>query len=190
MSTITATTDEAGPIDGMTIGLRAVDPADWAALHALLDGLSDHARYLRFLRALPEIPDWAVDSLCRVDDDVHVARLAVTEDGRVAGIAQFFVDPDVSDAAEVAVTIATPFQRRGLGRILLHAIAVEASARRIGTFTYSASPGNRPAVQLMRSLGARSRFTDGLITGHVPVDLLRRRSGPCDEPRHHTRAIA
>ena len=190
MSKAVATTNEVQPVDGALITIRSVDPADRTALHQLLEGLSAQARYLRFLRPLPDIPEWAVDSLCRSDDDVHAARIAMAGVDGVAGIAQLFVHPGAPHMAEVAVTIAAPFQRRGLGRILLHALAVEARDRGIDTFTYVASPGNRAAVRLMRGLGATSRFADGLITGSVPVDVLQRRTRPCRSPRRTAGSIA
>ena len=185
MSTTTAKITDARLVDGTTIGVRPVDPEDREALRDLLEGLSAHARFLRFLQPIPAIPDWAVDSLCRRDDTAHIARIATTDDDRVVGIAQCFVHPTAADTAEVAVTIATPFQRRGLGQVLLHALAMEARVHGIDTFTYLASPGNRPAVRLMRNLGATSHFSDGLITGLVPVEVLRRRAARRDSPRQH-----
>lgn len=184
MSTNTATTSDVWLPDGTAIGVRPVAPEDWGGLYQLLDSLSAQSRYLRFLRPLPDIPDWAVDSLCRRDDHEHVARIAVTGVGRVAGIAQFFVDPTAPATAEVAVTIATPYQRRGLGHALLGALAAAAQDHGIDAFSYMASPGNRPAVRLMRSLGATSQFSDGLITGLVPVDVLQRRARRGDSKRH------
>lgn len=179
MSKDMATTDEVRTVDWPLIAIRPIGPADRTALHELLEGLSAQARYLRFLRPLPDIPEWAVDSLCRSDDEEHAARIAIAGVDDAAGIAQLFVHPGAPHMAEVAVTIAAPFQRRGLGRILLHALAVEARDRGIDIFTYVASPGNRAAVRLMRALGATSRFADGLITGSVPVDVLQRRARPC-----------
>ena len=174
MSTQTAPSSEVRLLDGTNITVRPVHRDDRDAVHELLDGLSPHARYLRFLRPLPDVPEWAIDSLCRRDDDDHVARVAVTDAGRIAGIAQLFRHPAAPAAAEVALTIATPHQRRGLGPVLLHALAGEAARAGIDTFTYVASPANRTAVRLMRRLGASSRFGDGLIHGLVPVAVLRR----------------
>ena len=190
MSTSMATTDEVRLVDGALIAIRSVDPTDRTALHELLEGLSAQARYLRFLRPLPDIPEWAVDSLSRSDDEEHAARIAITGGGGVGGVAQLFVHPGAPHMAEVAVTIAAPFQRRGLGRILLRALAVEARDRGIDTFTYVASPGNRAAVRVMRGLGATSRFADGLITGSVSVDVLHRRARPCRSPRRTAGSIA
>ena len=181
MSTSTATSSDIRLLDGTNITIRPVHRDDRAGIHDLLDGLSPHARYLRFLRPLPDIADWAVDSLCRQDDHDHVARAAIADGGRVAGIAQLFRHPAAPAAAEVAVTIATPQQRRGLGPVLLHALAIEAEQVGVETFTYVASPANRTAVRLMRRLGARARFDDGVIHGQVPVAVLRRRT----EPRAH-----
>ena len=176
MSTSPAARTHIRLLDGTNITIRPVQTDDRDAVHGLLDGLSPHARYLRFLAPLPDIPAWAVDSLCRQDDHDHVARVAVTDGGRVAGIAQIFRHPASPAAAEVAVTIATPHQRRGLGPVLLHALAVEAEQVGIDTFTYVASPANRTAVRLMRRLGATARFSEGLIHGQVPVAVLRRRA--------------
>ena len=184
MSTSTATSSGIRLLDGANITVRPVHRGDRAGVHDLLDGLSPHARYLRFLRPLPDIPDWAVDSLCRQDDHDHIARVAVADGGRVAGIAQLFRHPAAPAAAEVAVTIATPHQRRGLGPLLLHALAIEAEQGGVDTFTYVASPANRTAVRLMRRLGATARFDDGVIHGQVPVAVLRRRA----EPRGHVLA--
>lgn len=152
--------------------VRPLRPSDWCAVHELLDGLSHDARYLRFLRPLPDIPDWAVDSLCRPDDRDHVARIATSDRGRAAGIAQYFVHPIDPTIAEVAVTVATAYQRKGIGRVLLRRLAVEARATGIRSFTYVASPQNRAAMGLMHSLGATSHFSDGLIEGVVALDML------------------
>ena len=190
MTASIANTSAVRPLGGTTTTIRPVTAEDRDGLRQLLDSLSALARYLRFLQPLPDIPDWAVDSLCRPDDQQHVARIAVTDRGRVAGIAQYFVDPTAPATAEVAVTIATAHQRRGLGPALLGALAVVARDHGIDTFSYLASPGNRSAVRLMRSLGATSQFSDGLISGVVPVDVLRRRARRADSTRRPVRAAA
>jgi acetyltransferase len=159
--------------DGTVLDVRSTRTDDRSSVAALLRQLSPHARYLRFLQAVPDVPEWAVDSLSRTDDDVHAGLIALDEAGLAVAVAQFFVVPGAPDEAELAVTIAPAYQRRGVGAALIAVLAAEARARRIDTFTYVASPANRPAIELMRSVGARARFEHGLIHGRVAVDRVR-----------------
>ena len=159
--------------DGVRLEVRPIEPHDRDRIAELLGQLSPHARYLRFLQAMPEIPEWAVASLCRGDDDAHAGLIAIDPGGRAAAVAQLFVVPGSPEDAELAVTISPAFQRRGLGAALVVQLARTARTRGIRALTYVASPSNRGAIALMRSLGAAASFEQGLIHGRVAVERVR-----------------
>jgi len=142
----------------MTVLLREQAPGDREHLAELFAGLSDHSRYLRFATGIPPaLPRRYLDALADVDGDRHVGILAV-RDGRTIGAARYIREQGTPAEAEVAVTVADAFQRRGLGRLLVETLVGVGAERGIERFGFEILPVNRPALALARRLGAGDRF--------------------------------
>ncbi len=126
--------------DGGTAMLRPLEPGEDAALLAVFDGLSARSRELRFLTAMNTLRPSVVRALTDVDGCRHVAWLA-TVDGRPAGIARYVRIPD--GPADLAFEVADAQQGRGLGSLLLDAVATVARANAVTRVSATVHPGNR-----------------------------------------------
>jgi RimJ/RimL family protein N-acetyltransferase len=160
--------------DGSTLRVRALRPTDQAALRAAFRELSPESRYQRFLAHMGELSDAMWERLCDVDGRDHVAVVAVTEDdSRILGVARFVrlaLDPE---AAEFAVTVVDAWQLRGVGSLLLGALAPAARARGVRSFVAYALPQNLGVRRLMArfgALGKRRLAGDEVLSLHLRED--------------------
>jgi GNAT superfamily N-acetyltransferase len=158
--------------DGTEVRLRPLRREERDLVAGFFAGLSDQSRRRRFLGSMPRLPEAMLRHLVEVDGHRHVAVVAEVGD-LCAGIGRYVVLPDEPDAAEVALTVTDRFQGRGVGRLLLGALAAAAANAGVGALVYLVDPGNRPMLGLLRSLGVELRFRDGLVQGRQP--LARRR---------------
>ena len=150
------------------ITLRELVPADRPLLAAAFERLSPRSRYLRFLSPLPALPERTLDHLMAVDGREHVA-LAAIHDGQIVGVARYVRDRRDRGLADVAVTVVDPHQGRGLGRRLLAALLGHAGEHGLRALTFDVHPSNEAARRLLRSLGARMAWSDGLLHGELPT---------------------
>jgi acetyltransferase len=119
--------------------LRPIAPEDQPALERFARGLSSDSRYLRFHAAVTELPANAGTILTHVDGHDHFALVATHPADRanaaggdvIVGVARMIRERDAQDAAEVAITVADDFQRRGLGTALFRELLEHAPARNI-----------------------------------------------------------
>jgi acyl-CoA hydrolase/RimJ/RimL family protein N-acetyltransferase len=83
--------------------------------------------------------------------------------GTVIGIGEYLVDPATNEA-EIAFSISKPYQRKGLGTILLKKLAYAARENGISGLMAYTSPQNKGMNQLFRKLPYRAdSFFDGEI---------------------------
>src|SRR6188768_632422 len=131
---------------GGTAMLRPLEPGEDAALLAVFEGLSARSRELRFLTAMNTLRPSVVRALTDVDGCRHVAWLA-TVDGLPAGIARYARVPD--GPADLAFDVVDAQQGRGLGSLLLDAVATLARANAVNRVSATVHPGNRVSVHLL-----------------------------------------
>lgn len=156
--------------------VRELGPHDHGLVAGLFTSLSDRDRYLRFLQAMPSVSPALVAQLVeRVDHRDHLALVALDGD-RAAGLVRAVRLPSDPDEAEIAVTVAPDHRRNGLGRDLAVAVAERAASVGIRRLSCVMSPENRPAAGLVRSLGGRARFEDGLLVATLPVPVVLARA--------------
>ena len=139
--------------DGTPIIVRPVAVSD---RHLLEEGwlrLSERSRYQRFFRVIERLRDEELDFFVNVDHDEHEAVGALTEDGTGLGIARYIRLAPHSPAAEVAIVVADDAQGKGVGRVLMEALAERARANGVQRFIAVTGAGNRPFRRLMERLG-------------------------------------
>jgi GNAT superfamily N-acetyltransferase len=154
--------------DGTRVGLRPLHRGERDLVAGFFAGLSQESRRRRFLQPMPRLPEAMLRHLVDVDGRRHAAIVAEV-DGQCAGIARWVALPDEPGAAEVAVTVADRFQGRGIGRLLLDALARRAARAGVTTLVYLADPTNLPVLRLLRSLGVQLAYCDGLVQGRQPL---------------------
>jgi RimJ/RimL family protein N-acetyltransferase len=153
----------AGPADGGPVGLRdgsmvrirPVRGTDAPLIADLFARLSAHSRRMRFLTAKTRLTGAELRHLTDVDHRDHEALLALSCDGRAAGVARYIRDTRDPLAAELAVTVADDWQGRGLGTALLARMSERAQEEGLHRLTALVAAENAAMAGLLRSAQAR-----------------------------------
>jgi CRP-like cAMP-binding protein len=156
--------------DGAELLLRPVLPGD-AARFELGGAFSRETLYRRYQGGAPNEARLAyLFEVDYVDHFVWVVTDGV--DGPVVADARFIRDEDNPASAEVALTVADSYQGRGIGRLLLVALAVAARIDGIERFHARVLSDNPPARALGDKVNARwEQEEPGVITttGDIPA---------------------
>lgn len=180
MSTISCTDNgiAAALRDGGTVVLRPLERGETAPQIAVLDKMSVASRWQRFLTAVPtRLPTAVLAALSDIDGRRHVAWLA-SVDGRPAGVARYVeCEPGL---AEVAFEVVDAHHGRGIGSLLLEAVATVAATKR-GRATLcdggSQQPGIGAAAPTRRADVAACRRAARRRVPHRPARDSPRRPG-------------
>jgi nucleotide-binding universal stress UspA family protein/RimJ/RimL family protein N-acetyltransferase len=144
--------------DGARVRLRPIAPEDRALLAASFERLSEQSRYRRFLTAKSKLSSTELDYLLDVDHSDHEAIVAIEPaTGAMLGIARYVRAKEDPKLAEVAVTVADDWQRRGVGRALLDRLTYRARREGIRRFNALVLSENRPALGLLEDVGETRR---------------------------------
>lgn len=157
--------------DGDTVSLVPVRAEDASLLVEGLTYMSPHSRYMRFLSGVDHLSASEIRYFTDIDQVKHVAWGALLGEDP-AGIARYVVDRDRPDLAEAAVAVVDAHQRRGIGTLLLSALAAVARHDGVATFHAEVHPENDVVLHKME--GAASTRVDGAIQLEIPVDLVER----------------
>lgn len=138
--------------DGIPVRIRPLRVTDRDEFVAAFAGLSDASRYTRFLMPVERLSSAEVDYFLDIDHHTHEALVAIhAETDERLGIGRYVSTPAAPDEAEVALTIADAWQGRGVGSVLLDALADLARQRGIRRLTAEVLVENTA----MRALFAR-----------------------------------
>ncbi len=159
---VTARTRPVRLPDGTELVLRPVVPDDKALFLTAWDRLSAQSRYLRFFSPMPRLGSALLTYLTEVDHHQHTAWLALAEEesGRAAVGACRAIRLEDPDTAEVAVTVIDAYQRRGIGRLLLATLVLEAVDQGITRFVGLVLADNPAMHAVLRRAGARLHYED------------------------------
>ena len=151
--------------DGTCILLRPLNAGDGPGLHSLFGSMSPQSVYQRFLTPLRRLEPGAVERLLAVDHRTSDAIAACLADdpARIVGVARFHLSGP--GEAEMAVAVGDPWQQRGIGRALMHALAELARTEGVKRFVSPVDPGNTGMLRLARSLAPAmiAKYHDGLL---------------------------
>lgn len=159
--------------DGTAVLVRPLLYSDRLELAAAFQELSPAARRMRFLHPPDHLDERDLEYLTNLDYFDHFALAAFAEDepGRPGiAVARYIRDPEDAGTAEVAVTVLDAYQRRGLGTLLLIALADLAVERGVRTFVSYVRWDNVNAVVGLTDFGARIR-PDEPGVARVEIDL-------------------
>lgn len=143
--------------DGRAICIRSVRPDDEERLREGVAQLSDRSRYLRFFTPAPTMPDHVIEKLADVDGHRHLAWGAILADDpedQAIGIVHAVRSEKNSRRAEFAITVLDDFHGQGLARMLSAVLLINCKQEGIATLDAQVLLENRPAIRLLRSLGA------------------------------------
>jgi len=167
--------EEQAEIGGVRLLIRPVRPEDAPAHVEFFAKLSTEDRYLRFFRAMHEIPPEHLARFTQLDYEREMALVAVSRgpSGKqeTLGVVHVTTDADNADA-EFAIVVRTDWQRRGLGRALLERIARYCRARGTGRLRGETLVENRAMLGLAQRLGfdCRAREGERVVDIVLPLD--------------------
>lgn len=161
--------------DGTELILRPIRPSDREQLAAGFDRLSPQSRSMRFFSALSTLNDRQLQYFTDIDYVDHfawVAGVRAPDDSEYGvGVARYIRTSPGATEAEAAVTVIDDYHRRGIGSILLEALAAVALTNGITTFLLHVRSDNRPMASTMSDLGARSAFSEEAGTLEYRMNL-------------------
>jgi acetyltransferase len=141
--------------DGERVVVRPVLPQDEELTTAFFRDLSTFARHNRFMSGMRELPPELMRRLVDVDYASHLALVAeVFANGReiVVGEARYARGTDPI-CAEFAVSVAEPWQGKGLATLMLGKLACRAAAEGVRRMVGETLASNAPMLALARKAG-------------------------------------
>ena len=150
--------------DGERLTVRQLRGDDVERLRRLHGRLSPASLRRRFMTACPRPSDAMLARLVDLDHRDREALVAVAGD-EIMAVARYHRRPGTAEA-EVAITVADAWQRRGIARALVRRLVERARENGIDAFVGIISGENDPARGLLRTLapGAERRFEGGEVT--------------------------
>jgi RimJ/RimL family protein N-acetyltransferase len=137
---------------GTRILLRPLRREDREVYLRGFEHLSERSRYMRFFSPKNLLTEAELRYFLDVDHHHHEAIAAVDLDsGEGVGVARFIRDPDDPDIAEVSVAVVDDHQGRGLGAVLLRAIARRAREEGVCRFRATVLADNTRMLSLIRA---------------------------------------
>jgi RimJ/RimL family protein N-acetyltransferase len=149
-------------VGAATATLRPIEPADAERLRRFHTRLSDETVYRRYHGPHPTLADHELAFLCGADGRRHIARVAIDDDGEIAGVCRLIGDPAREGEGEIAIVVADAAQHHGVGHELLVRVLDE-----------GARAGFRRLDALMLATNARARrlFLGVAEERGIPWDL-------------------
>jgi acetyltransferase len=110
--------------DGSRVAIRPIRPEDAELETRFFERLSERSRYQRFMHQLPRLTPRMLARFTQLDYDRELALVALFEREFVA-VGRYAPNSD-GNTAEFALVVADAWQGKGLGRLLLEKLRVEA----------------------------------------------------------------
>ncbi|HWS03525.1 MAG TPA: bifunctional acetate--CoA ligase family protein/GNAT family N-acetyltransferase [Gammaproteobacteria bacterium] len=141
--------------DGTNIVIRPIRPEDADLEKTFVHGLSDEAKYFRFMETIQELTPAMLVRFTQIDYDQEMALMAVTE---VAGqevelgIARYAINPD-GQSCEFALVVADEWQGKGVAHKLMSSLMDVARDRGLERIEGEVLRANQSMLKLMTRLG-------------------------------------
>jgi len=136
----------------MDVRVRPLRHDEGDLLDTVFARLSPHSRYLRFHSPIDDLSASTRRALLAVDGRDHLALVAFSRRREPIGIARLVRNRLRPDEAEVAVEVVDAWQRRGVGRLLLTALADRAERAGVKRVLALVLYENTAALALLRSV--------------------------------------
>ncbi|MGA7180827.1 MAG: bifunctional acetate--CoA ligase family protein/GNAT family N-acetyltransferase [Thiobacillaceae bacterium] len=143
--------------NGMDVTIRPIRPEDAEITQAFVRGLSEEAKYFRFMDAVRELSPAMLARLTQIDYDREMALLMVTEiDGHEVemGVARYAVDASFANG-EFALVVDDRWQHQGIGHKLMNVLMDVARAKGVKVLEGEVLKSNHKMLHLVEGLGFR-----------------------------------
>ncbi|MCK5151812.1 MAG: GNAT family N-acetyltransferase [Candidatus Thorarchaeota archaeon] len=160
--------------DGTPVLIRLLEPSDEGEVMLGFTRLSSSSRFYRLMMNPSHFPDNLLKKkMARIDDenDLVICAWDLSKDP-ILGIAtaMYAAAKDEPDVAEAALTIIDKYQKRGLGTILLKALAYLAYENGFRHFRGYFLAANQGIVKLIKRFGAQARYSgESILQIDVPL---------------------
>lgn len=141
--------------DGTELVIRPIRPEDAEIERAFILGLSERAKYFRFMQNLRELPPQMLARFTQIDYEREMALIAVVQqdgDETEIGVARYVTNPD-GLSCEFAIVVSDQWQRRGIGRRLMERLMDTARSYGIEAIEGDVLANNTEMLMLARKLG-------------------------------------
>ena len=156
--------EESVEIDGEAVTIRPVKPVDERRIQEHFYSLDKDDVVARFFHEKTSFVHDDVKGVSLIDYIKDLTIVAVVGEfgfGRVIGIGECLVDPATNEA-EMAFSISKPYQKKGLGKLLLDKLAFAARNNGTSGLIVYTSAQNRGMIKLFKSLPYKvDSFFDG-----------------------------
>jgi len=142
--------------DGAALRVRSMRHDDRQALKDLFARCSPESIRFRFLQQVKELTEDLLDRLTDVDGLRHVALVVAQgagRDERIVAVGRYQTSANDPDVAEVSFLVEDAMQRRGIGTLLLDALAEMARERGVKRFSADVLADNRQMLSVFRKAG-------------------------------------
>ncbi len=158
--------EETIDIDGEPVTIRPAKPVDERRIQEHFYNLDKDDVVARFFHEKTSFVHDEVKGVSLIDYIKDLTVVAVVGEfgfGRIVGIGEYLLDPATHEA-EIAFSISKPYQKKGLGKILLNKLASAARDNGIAGLMAYTSAQNRGMIKLFRILPYKvDSFFDGEI---------------------------
>jgi acetyltransferase len=154
--------------DGTDIVVRPIRPEDAGIEKSFVAGLSERAKYFRFMQALHELTPKMLVRFTQIDYDREMALIAVTKvDGeeKEIAVARYIMNPDRT-SCEFAIVVGDEWTKRGIGSGLMKKLMGVAKSRGLQFMEGEVLADNHGMLGMAESLGfiaMRSREDPGVV---------------------------
>jgi acetyltransferase len=141
--------------DGADIVIRPISPEDAELEQIFVRGLSEEARYFRFMDTLQELTQSMLVRFTQIDYDREMALIAVLEqdDKEVElGVCRYITNPD-GESCEFALVIADEWQHKGIGLKLMNSLMQVAVSKGLKLMEGEVMGTNHAMLALVERLG-------------------------------------
>jgi acetyltransferase len=154
------------------VAIRPIRPEDEPLMVRFHESLSEQSVYMRYFHMLGLTQRTAHERLtriCFIDYDREMALVAErldprTEEREIMGVARLSRHGNVPDEAEFSVLIGDPYQRQGLGTLLVGKLLEVGRAEGLRRITADILFENYPMQRIARKLGFRlHRDTEEMV---------------------------
>ncbi|MGH3086946.1 MAG: GNAT family N-acetyltransferase [Rubrobacteraceae bacterium] len=160
------------PKNDGALNIRRPSANDREKLRDMFDRLSEKSIHHRFHMPYPSVPEWMAVHLSKANRPGEGSLVAVAE-GEIIAHAMYVVES--LGEAEMAVMVEDRWQSRGVGKLLLFHLALEAKRRGVETFTAVVLGENRRMLGLLDTVFANVEYVagGGAYKVRVPLSALK-----------------